>query len=46
MVGVATARCRRVEVAVTEQPDETKTEDGGGVDPKAEGTIGIVFVSD
>ena len=31
--------------AVTEQPDEDQEEDGGGVDPRREETIGNVFVS-
>ena len=31
--------------AMTEQPDEDQEEDGGGVDPRREETIGNVFVS-
>ena len=30
---------------MTEQPDEDQEEDGGGVDPRREETIGNVFVS-
>ena len=38
-------RCQQKGEAVMEQPDEDQEEDGGGVDPQREETIGNVFVS-
>ena len=38
-------RCQQKGVAIPEQPDEDQEEDGGGVDPQREETIGNEFVS-
>jgi len=44
-VGGAETMPAKKGVAITGQPDEDQEEDGGGVDPRREETIGNVFVS-